>query len=151
MGHKCLSIYLGMIVIFQMVILIGTASDPYSGGFYFNPRFGIDLLLTENGLGKLPDLVQWLTVAALLFLAIALFRNEKAVWWYVFAEGLMALPTIVVFALVLRVNISPAHGFSVGELTIPAIVFVVCTVIPWSWAIMLLYPPRQNVVPKRAR
>ena len=51
---------------------------------------------------------------------------------YVISECLPSLPSLLFFLLVIAVGMSSAHGFSIGELLLPLIVFSVYTVIPLS-------------------
>jgi hypothetical protein len=48
----------------------------------------------------------------------------------VIAETLVAFPSLVMFLFVVAQSVSPTHGFSIGELPTPFIVFAVCSGIP---------------------
>ena len=59
-------------------------------------------------------------------------------WWpsprklkaYMSVESALAAPSVAFFFLVLYQNLSPAHGFSIRELTIPLTVLLFVTAVP---------------------
>lgn len=136
MRPKILPAYLATVAIWQAMIYAGISLGPDSS-IYFDPRIGFWLLGEGTSVRGALGMVQWLSVIILLILAGAIAIHDRTIALYLVIEPLLAMPTLVFFFLVLWANISPSHGFSVAELSIPVLVFVVCTVVPWTWAAML--------------
>jgi hypothetical protein len=99
---------------------------------YFDPRIGLAAFqgLFLHGT-RYPAYLSWLSAMVLAVVGIGLIRNVYGITLYLFAEALFTLPTLMFFAMVLISNMSPAHGFSVGELVWPSLMFVVCSAIPY--------------------
>jgi hypothetical protein len=53
---------------------------------------------------------------------------------YIVSEILLTLPNVLLAIGVILANMNPAHGFSVGELFVPALVMVPFTIIPLTLA-----------------
>jgi hypothetical protein len=141
MHTRILSVYLGSIALWQAALYSGCCFGPDSIP-YLDPRLGYYFLGLGIGLGANPDVLHWMSAVVLLALAVGLFVSDKWVAFYAALEPLMAFPTLIFFFHVMRANLSPSHGFSVAELTMPAIVFMVCTAVPWTWAVFLLSSKR---------
>jgi hypothetical protein len=126
-----LAIYLILATVGQVVIYAFWAKGD-TWPFYFDPRIGFWVLQTlivgHESSG--PSFLSWASVLWLAVVAPAIHFKPKAVRVYRFGEPLMALPSIGFFGSVLWANMSPAHGFSLPELTIPVVVFVLFTVLP---------------------
>ncbi len=61
---------------------------------------------------------------------------------YIASEIILALPSLL-FSLVIVVgNLSPAHGFSIGELFYPVVIMIFFSIIPLSLAFWLLWSSR---------
>ena len=61
---------------------------------------------------------------------VSLIRNPARIRVYLAAGAIMALPTLGMFVLVAVQNMSPAHGFSIGELLVPFPIFIMVSVVP---------------------
>jgi hypothetical protein len=116
---------------------IGSQVGPCSA-FYFDPRIGINIFVEMWGGGAWPTLPGWASAGWLGAVVLALLLKKVTLRFYFFSEGILSLPSVAFFILVVVVNMSPAHGFSVGELLIPVPVFVVFSIIPVIWALSLV-------------
>jgi hypothetical protein len=144
MRTRPLAVYLVLVVAWQITV--------YTAGFwclglfiwYFDPRIGFTIYDPSLEHLRLWGVMAWGSAIVLGALAAGMFLTEKTVWAYVILEPLLALPTILFFATVIRDHISPAHGFSMGELPIPILTFMCCSVVPWVWALCLLATRRSR-------
>ena len=85
----------------------------------------------------IPGVERWLTVVWLLVIGGLLLTGRRLVWLYVVSEIILSLPNVLFFVLIVLANLSPAHGFSVGELFLPIMVTLAFSLIPLviaSWA-----------------
>jgi hypothetical protein len=97
--------------------------------FYFDPRIG--MIFVESVLFGTEEVVllRWLSVMVEITLGLMLM-GDIPVKVYVLFELLFAAPTIFFFVTIALANLSPTHGFSVGELYVPVCVFIVFSVVP---------------------
>ena len=107
--------------------------------FYFDPRIGLAAFsdIAFGPRAENPTLLQWTTGIWQLLLGVALSWRPKWLTVYLISEALLALPSIAFFVLVASVNSSPSHGFSVGELLVPVLIFIVFTAVPFVSALRL--------------
>ncbi len=138
-GQRFLAIYLIVIALLQSALYLAffgqTGRDWL---FYFDPRIGIDALLTSwsmtselrAALTTLSEAIRWLSATWLLVLGILLFLRKPVVTVYVICESLLSVASIVFFGVILIANVSPVHGFSVGEMIWPLMVFIGFSAIP---------------------
>jgi len=110
------------------------------------------MFFIESGLRgaelKIPGILQWLSAIWLLFIAIVLLRGRQALNAYIISEIIASIPNLLFFIMVLLANLSPAHGFSVGELLFPVSVMLLFSIIPMSVAFIVW---RQMARPNPAR
>ncbi len=145
MRTRPLSVYLALVVAWQITIY--TVGAWCLGLFvcYFDPRIGFTIYDPSLGHLQIWGVMAWGSAIVLGALAAGMFVIEKAIWPYVIVEPLLAFPTILFFVTVIRDDISGAHGFSIGELPIPILAFICCSVVPWVWALCLLATGRSRV------
>jgi hypothetical protein len=124
--------YLLAIGAFQLVLyLLLSISEQASVLFYFDPRFGLFFLETIlRGSERMPSLLGWLSAIVIIALGWLVFTRERFLALYFGVEFLLAGPSILTFIFVAAANLSPNHGFSVGELVFPGTTFIFVTVIP---------------------
>jgi hypothetical protein len=141
-----LSIYLAVMVAAQVALyLAGSRVGSYSA-FYFDPRMGIHAFSEWWGGGTWPTIPGWVSAGWLGAVVLALLLKKVTLRFYLLSEAILSVPSVAFFILVLFVNVSPAHGFSIGELLIPVPVFAVFSVIPFVWAVVLM---RRSRIPGR--
>ena len=130
--RKILGIYLLAIGVFQLVLYsLLSISEQATVLFYFDPRFGLFFLETIlRGSERIPALLGWLSAIVIIALGWLVFTRERFLTLYFVVEFSLAAPSILTFILVAAANLSPNHGFSVGELVLPGVTFIFVTVIP---------------------
>ena len=127
-----LGLYLGTLAVAQIAIYVAWTSRPDSSLFYFDPRIGLFIVQSMMS-GREPPgpaLLGWLSALWLLVEALLMGWTRWGPGVYLVSELILALPSLIFFITVAVVNMSPAHGFSVAELTIPVPVFVLFSVVP---------------------
>jgi hypothetical protein len=96
---------------------------------YFDPRIGVSMF--EMGLtSTFPGIGATISAVILLAIGSRVIRERYPVSPNSVAEGVLGLPSVVFFVLIAIVTVSPSHGFSVGELCVPIIVFAISSGIP---------------------
>ena len=127
-----LAAYLGALAVGQLGLYVRWVATPDSLCFYLDPRIGLFVLETmlrgHEPVG--PSRLEW---AVAVWLAVASALVAATSWGariYLLAEIILALPSAVFFVVVVLANMSPAHGFSVRELTLPVPVFLLFSVVP---------------------
>ena len=143
---KILGVYLVVICALQICLYLALsfASEKNLWLFYFDPRIGIFFLETVvRGVEQVvPGILRWLSIVWILALGVLMLSSRPLIKTYIVSEIILALPSLL-FSLVIVVgNLSPAHGFSVGELFIPILVMVFFTIIPLGLAFWLLWGSR---------
>lgn len=120
----------------QLAVYVAWVRGLDSRAFYLDPRIGLFFLETivvgHEPLG--PGLLEWVAAFWLLFLGFCLLRDRASLTWYLISEPILAVPSVAFFAMVVIARMSPAHGFSVAELTLPVPVFIMFTVLPFLLA-----------------
>jgi hypothetical protein len=107
--------------------------------FYFDPRMGLFVLESSvRSREVFPGLLSWLSAVVLAGVGFGLLRNMHSVKAYLFTEFICAVPSVVFFGSVVFANVSPAHGFSIAELVLPLLVFLVASAIPFWLALQSL-------------
>ena len=100
--------------------------------FYFDPRLGIFFL--ESGVRGaeliIPGVFQWLSAVWIFLLGLMLLFGRPLVKTYIVSEIILSIPSVFFFLAIVWANLSPAHGFSVGELLLPVIVMMAFSVVP---------------------
>ena len=103
---------------------------------YFDPRLAIFFL--EIAL-KGPDLVtpwliSWLSAGWLIALGGIILLGHAWIKTYIVTEILLFLPNVLLAIGIIWANMNPAHGFSIGELFVPLLVWVPFTIVPLTLA-----------------
>jgi hypothetical protein len=120
-------------------VVLYFAAFKWEGLFYFDPRIG--LVAFGEMLGPYSivlQVVRWMSPFWILALAIWGFNERRPVRLYMFSEMVLACPSVLFFLLVLWANMGLSHGFSVGELLIPLMMFSLFTISPLMVAWRLL-------------
>ena len=136
--HRRLGIFAICVAVVQLALYAALAFGPkeWDWLFYFDP--GIGWIFIESAIRQtetIPGISSWLT-AAVTFVVGATLYSLPRVRLYLVAETILALPTLLFIIWIAVANMSPAHGFSVGELLVPAIVFSVFSVLPLAAVIV---------------
>ena len=131
---KPLGLYLlvGSILQICLYLALSLSTDKADWLFYFDPRLGIFFL--ESGVRGaeliIPGLFQWLSAVWILLLGLMLLFGRPLVKTYIVSEIIFSVPSLFFFLAIAWANLSPAHGFSVGELLFPVIIMVAFSVVP---------------------
>lgn len=131
---RTLGAYVSVVALFQFCIYIALPSGPGTWGWlvYFDPRIG--LLFVEATLrGSEPagaGVLQWLSALWLAALGVLMLTGRAPVVTYIASEIVLAGVTVLFFIMIAAANLSPSHGFSVGELFFPVIAMLFVTAIP---------------------
>ena len=59
-----------------------------------------------------------------------LLFGRQLVKTYIVSEIVLSIPNVFFFLAIVWANLSPAHGFSVGELLFPVVVMIAFSVVP---------------------
>lgn len=101
---------------------------------YFDPRIGLFFFESAvRGSETFPGISSAISAVVLLCVGIGMCFDLYRAGIYLVVETILAAPTMLFFFLVVLANLTRSHGFSVGELVIPVIVFAVATAIPFWW------------------
>ncbi len=119
-----------------LLYLALSISRSHEGLFYFDPRIGIFFLETgwRGSEEIIPGIVRWLTVGWLLTIGGLLLTGRNLILAYIISEIILSLPNVFFFVAIVLANLSPAHGFSVGELFLPILVMIAFSIIPLTLA-----------------
>ena len=135
--RKRLGVYLVLVSVLQFTLYVLAQWRGESGMwlFYLDPRLGWFFLETiVRGSESFPGVLSWVTAIVLLGVGIGLVRERLQLRTYLLIEGVMTVPTLLMFVWVIIVNLGPGHGFSVGELPIPFAVLLGASIVPWCVA-----------------
>jgi hypothetical protein len=144
MNRDVLAVYLTVIALLQAGLYFMSFGAKGAGPFfYFDPRIGIDAWLSGGAMNALARqemteisrLIRWASAAWILGLGLLFTFRKPVIQLYVVSECLLSLPSLAFFTMVALANLSSGHGFSIGELFIPLMVFAVYTVVPVSMGI----------------
>ena len=136
---KILGYFVLAVCVMQIAIYLALALSKGSADWliYFDPRLG--LFYVESGLrGKeavAPTLVRWLSALWIFGLALLLLAGRPLVRTYIVSELILSLPNVLFVVAIVWANLSPAHGFSIGELLVPLMVMLVFSAVPLGLAI----------------
>jgi hypothetical protein len=99
--------------------------------FYFNPRFGLYFVESViKGEPPPPGIFGWMSAAWVLALGLLLLSGRPLIKAYVISEVALSAPTLLFVFVVALANLSPAHGFPVGELSVPVCLMIIFSVVP---------------------
>lgn len=131
---KWLSVYLFIASLLQTCIYAALSWSPQKLGaiFYFDPRIG--LFFIESGIRgaelRVPGILQWLSAICLLLISLLLLISRPILKTYIIFETIASIPNLFFFVVIALANLSPAHGFSIGELFIPVLVTMLFSLVP---------------------
>ena len=122
---------MGLLQIYFYLVM-STSTDEEGWLFYFDPRIGIFFFETDiQGIEQIgPGIFRWLSAIMIFVIGLILVLGRPIVKTYIVSELILMIPNIIFFVLVILAHLSPAHGFSVGELFIPSLVMLVFSIIP---------------------
>lgn len=131
--RRRLARYLGGIAIFQGVLYAATAFDSVGFLVYFDPRLGLFALETiVLGREVYPAFSCIASVPILAGCAVWVWRAPAGLVAYFLVETILMAPSLYFFWIIVRANVDPSHGFSVGELVFPVLVYLVATAAPMA-------------------
>jgi hypothetical protein len=109
--------------------------------FYLDPRIGIFFIESSlRGTEQLaPGIFRWLSAIWILLLGSLLFSGRALIKTYIVSEIVLSLPNLLFIFLIVWANLSPAHGFSVGELFFPVMVMIAFSLVPLVLAFRALH------------
>ncbi len=130
MNRKLFGLWITALGVAQFALYVAGGDRPLEL-FYFDPRIGIYALAEGLGLGhEWPAPLQWVVAVWQLVIGAAVLLGLAGLKIYRIAELALAAPSLLFFAGVFLVNMSPSHGFSIRELPVPCAVFGVFSVMP---------------------
>jgi hypothetical protein len=127
--------------LFQMFLYCWMLFDSSSSWtFYFDPRIGLFLVETAlNGSEPMnAGWIRWGSVVVVIALGILMLLGSQRLGTYLILESILSTPSLFFFATVLAANVGPTHGFSIGELLVPVVVFAVFSGFPAFSVLRLL-------------
>jgi len=137
MTHRKLGVFVLGVAAIQAALYatVAIGGDAWTSLFYFDPRIGWFFLETiVRQQEQFPSVSSWLTAGGTALLGVMLVLRREWITVYLVAETVIALPTLAMFVLIIAANMSPSHGFSVGELIIPVPIFLAVSVTPLTLA-----------------
>jgi hypothetical protein len=138
---------IGGLAAFQLVVYCLWTFGGFEQLLYFDPRIGIAASLEFLGFRQHgPSIFSWASLIWQAIVAFGVARRPSYLRSYLVGEALLSIPTLFFFGVVISSNMSSHHGFSIRELTIPAIVFFVFSLIPFFIAIALQRSDDSNSV-----
>lgn len=143
----------GSILQICLYLALSLSTDKADWLRYFDPRLGIFFL--ESGLRGaeliIPGIFQWLAAVWILLLGLMLLFGRPLVKTYIVSEIILSIPSVFFFLAIIWSNLSPAHGFSVGELLFPVIVMIAFSIVPLVLAFRIRKKPARIELSNPAR
>ena len=130
---KILGAYLTVTCALQICLYLAMSisAERYQSLFYFNPRFGLYFVESViKGEPPPPGIFGWMSAACVLALGLLLLSGRPLIRTYVISEVALSAPTLLFVFVVALANLSPAHGFPVGELSVPVCLMIIFSVVP---------------------
>ena len=135
---KVVGIYLLGISLLQICLyLLMSKASAASWLFYLDPRISLFFLETSvrGTEQEAPSLLRWSSSAWIFMISLLLLLGRPvlriyALRAYIVSELLLLIPSVIFFLIIILSSLSPAHGFSVGELLLPTLIVVVFSIIP---------------------
>lgn len=139
---KILGSYIAFIAIAHLCLYIALNVLSVELGWltYFDTQIGLFFAETvlKGAEGTPPALAAWFVEIGLLAIGILMFAGKDLVKVYVAVEGLLMVPYLLFFALIMAGGMSASHGFSPAELSIPTVVVIAGCLLPLAYAIWIL-------------
>ena len=136
-----LSFYLLLASLLQICMYAAWSFSPEKliAIFYFDPRIGLYFIESGTRGAELtvPGILQWLSAILLLLISLLLLSGRSILKTYIISEIIVSIPNLFFLVLIALANLSPAHGFSVGELFFPVLVMMLFTIVPVILAITI--------------
>lgn len=137
---KRLDIYLLIASLLQIGFYAAWSLSPQNFGaiFYCDPRIGLFFIesVIRGAELTVPGLLQWFSAICLLVIALVL-RGWPIIIGYLIFEIIASTPSLFFFVVIVFANLSPAHGFSVGELFFPVLTMILFSVVPLLIAVRI--------------
>ena len=136
-ANRVLAAYLLVVALLQLALYREVIARGADGWMLYNfePRLGLYFLETLIRPGQpFPGMFSWGSALALAAMAAFLLLDVAGLRAYMIFEILLAAPTVFLFAATLVSNVTPGIGFSVLDLAMPAIPFVMTSVLPVVFA-----------------
>jgi len=132
--HRWLGFYVTGVAVAQMLLYLTAEFDRSWADLlvYFDPRLGLFFLESLLHGERFPGILDWASAGILACVGLGLLRNPRQIRWYLIVEFILGLPTVLFCVLVVVMNVGPSHGFSVGELLYPILIFILASVIPFA-------------------
>ena len=150
---RFLGFYLIFIAMMQSYIYLNMMVHGLSDYFYFDPRIGIFAFLTTLNNEVRPAIDQraiyFLELSTALwlgFLGIRFVIGKAPLITYIISELLLSAPSLLFVFLIIIINISPAHGFSIGELPLPLISIGLTTFLPLIFILRSVQRGRKQAI-----
>jgi hypothetical protein len=142
---KILGAYLTVACTLQtyLYLAMSISAERYKWLFYFDPRLGLSIVESGGrGAHPPPGIFDWMSAAWGLALGLLLLSGRPLIRAYVISKVALSAPNLLFVFAVASANLSPARGFSVGELFVPMGVMIIFSVVP----LMLALRTRSNAV-----
>ncbi len=139
-ANRILALYLMVVAVLQVALYREVMARGAEGWQLYNlePRLGLFFL--ESLIWpthSFPGALAWGSVLALIAIAALLLLDVAGLRAYMIFEVILALPTLFVFVSTLVAGASPGLGLSPLDLALPAIPFVMVSVLPviFAWRV----------------
>ena len=139
-ANRILAFYLLVVALLQAALYREVIIRGPEGWALYNlePRLGLFLLDAMLWPGKpFPGPLSWASVLALTAMAALLLMDVAGLRAYLVFEVVLALPTAYLFLATLVLGAAPGAGFSRLDLALPAIPFLMTSVLPvlFAWQV----------------
>jgi hypothetical protein len=136
--QRFLGLYLLVMGAAQVFLYLWMVIHSDSSLFYYDPRiaiFFIESIIAGEEFAR-TGFLRWFTVAVPLIFGMRFLMGQNS-RMYLTIEVILSLPFVIFSSFVLLANMSPSHGFSIRELTLPIVVFLLFSAVPTALAIQL--------------
>ena len=132
--RRKLGTYVVCVAVLQLAlyVLAGWYGEDGQVLFYWDPRIGWFMFETMlRGAVTFPGALSWLSAAVLLGVGVGLVLDRFQMRTYLWTEGVMTIPTLLAFLVIIIANADPGQGSSVRELLVPVLVLLFASIAPW--------------------
>ena len=136
-ANRVLGAYLLVIALLQAALYRAVLASGADGWLLYNfePRLGLFFVESLLRPGQpFPGVLSWGSALALAAMGSLLLLEVVGMRGYLVFETLLALPTVFLFGMIAVSNAPPGFGFSLLDLTMPAIPFALTSVLPVIYA-----------------